>query len=57
MSIADTFPLFSSAKKTTLLEMTPKKPKHILFVLDYYLPHLGGLEVVFANIIQRLTQK
>lgn len=37
--------------------MTPKTPKHILFVLDYYLPHLGGLEVVFANIIQRLIKK
>lgn len=37
--------------------MTPKKPQHILFVLDYYLPHLGGLEIVFANIVQRLIKK
>lgn len=34
-----------------------KKPQHILFVLDYYLPHLGGLEIVFANIVQRLIKK
>ena len=57
MSIADIFPLFSSPKKTTLHKMTPKTPPHILFVLDYYLPHLGGLEVVFANIIQRLIKR
>lgn len=27
---------------------------HILFLLDYYKPHLGGAETVFEHIIQRL---
>lgn len=30
---------------------------HILFLLDYYHPHLGGTETVFSNIIQRLEKK
>ncbi|MFZ2150634.1 MAG: glycosyltransferase family 4 protein [Candidatus Absconditicoccaceae bacterium] len=29
----------------------------ILFVLDYFTPHKGGLETVFENIIHRLTNK
>lgn len=31
--------------------------KHILFVLDYYLPHKGGSETVFEAIISRLLTK
>ena len=31
--------------------------KHILFVLDYYLPHRGGIENVFENVITRLLTK
>lgn len=31
--------------------------KNILFVLDYYLPHRGGVENVFENIILRLQKK
>lgn len=31
--------------------------KHILFVLDYYLPHRGGIENVFENLITRLLKK
>ncbi len=31
--------------------------KNILFVLDYYLPHRGGVENVFENIILRLKKK
>ncbi len=31
--------------------------KHILFVLDYYLPHRGWLETVFEAIISRLLAK
>lgn len=30
---------------------------HILFILDYFTPHKGGLETVFENIIQRLIVK
>lgn len=51
------FPLFSPPKKNTLHEMIAKPPQHILFVLDYYLPHLGGLEIVFSHIIQGLLQQ
>jgi len=31
--------------------------KHILFILDYYLPHKGGSETVFEAIITRLLAK
>ncbi len=31
--------------------------KTILFILDYYLPHRGGVENVFENIILRLQKK
>ncbi len=31
--------------------------KHILFVLDYYLPHKGGSETVFEAVISRLSAK
>lgn len=31
--------------------------KHILFILDYYLPHKGGSETVFEAIISRLLDK
>ncbi|MEI6426645.1 MAG: hypothetical protein WCO66_04865, partial [Candidatus Absconditabacteria bacterium] len=31
--------------------------KHLLFVLDYYLPHHGGVETVFEQIISRLLKK
>lgn len=31
--------------------------KHILFVLDYYLPHRWWVETVFENIITRLLKK
>ncbi|HKL44130.1 MAG TPA: glycosyltransferase family 4 protein [Candidatus Absconditabacterales bacterium] len=34
-----------------------KLMKTILFVLDYYLPHRGGVENVFENIILRLQKK
>lgn len=30
---------------------------HILFLLDYYTPHLGGIETVFSHIIQELNAK
>lgn len=30
---------------------------HILFILDFYKPHLGGSETVFFNIIERLIKK
>lgn len=33
-----------------------KKPR-ILFMIDYYTPHIGWLEVVFDNIIRRLLDK
>jgi len=29
----------------------------ILFVLEYYLPHLGGVENVFMNLCERLVEK
>jgi hypothetical protein len=31
--------------------------KELLFILDYYAPHRGGIENVFENIISRLTKK
>lgn len=31
--------------------------KHLLFVLDYYLPHHGGIETVFEQVISRLLKK
>ncbi|MDR0282868.1 MAG: hypothetical protein LBI53_06385 [Candidatus Peribacteria bacterium] len=31
--------------------------KHLLFILDYYAPHRGGIENVFENIISRLLKK
>ena len=31
--------------------------KHLLFVLDYYLPHHGGVETVFEQVISRLLKK
>lgn len=31
--------------------------KHILFVLDYYLPHRGGVETVFEQVFLRLIKK
>ncbi|MDR2416480.1 MAG: hypothetical protein LBD75_08020 [Candidatus Peribacteria bacterium] len=31
--------------------------KQILFLLDYYAPHRGGIENVFENIISRLRKK
>lgn len=31
--------------------------KHILFVIDYYSPHRGGIENVFENVISRLLKK
>ena len=31
--------------------------KELLFILDYYAPHRGGIETVFENIILRLLQK
>ena len=30
---------------------------HILFILDYYLPHRGGVETVFEQVISRLLKK
>ena len=30
--------------------------QHILFILDYYLPHRGGVETVFEQIITRCLQ-
>ena len=36
---------------------TKCRMKHILFVLDYYLPHRGGVENVFENVITRLLKK
>lgn len=31
--------------------------KHILFLLDYYIPHFGWVETVFEQIIKRLLKK
>ena len=31
--------------------------KNLLYVLDYYLPHKGGVETVFEQIIGRSLQK
>ncbi|MDR0369945.1 MAG: hypothetical protein LBH96_05605 [Candidatus Peribacteria bacterium] len=31
--------------------------KHLLFILDFYTPHRGGIENVFENIISRLLKK
>jgi len=31
--------------------------KHLLFILDYYPPHRGGIENVFENIVLRLLGK
>lgn len=31
--------------------------KHLLFILDFYAPHRGGIENVFENIISRLLKK
>lgn len=30
---------------------------HILLLLDYYTPHLGGIETVFSHIVRELNQK
>ena len=30
---------------------------HILFLLDYYTPHLGGIETVFSHIVRELNEK
>jgi glycosyltransferase involved in cell wall biosynthesis len=30
---------------------------HILFILDYYLPHRGGVETVFEQVISKLLKK
>lgn len=30
---------------------------HLLFMLDFYAPHRGGIENVFENIISRLLKK
>jgi len=29
---------------------------HILLIVDFFPPHRGGIETVFENIVQRLTQ-
>jgi glycogen synthase len=31
--------------------------KELLFILDYYTPHRGGIENVFENLISHLLQK
>lgn len=30
---------------------------HIVFILEYYPPHLGGIQVVFKNVAERLIQR
>ena len=32
-------------------------PKTLLYLIDYYLPHKGGVETVFEQIISRSLQE
>lgn len=36
---------------------TPQKPLRILFVLELYPPHIGGVEVLFQNLCQGLAAR